>query len=427
MGFIDQASIKVFAGSGGNGMTSFRREKGISKGGPDGGDGGKGGDVYLIGSNNTDGLSRFRHIKKYQAEAGKDGYRSRSTGKSGADLYLEVPLGTVVYQENILPREILVAGSSLLVAKGGRGGLGNAHFKSNRLKAPDFNEKGSAGEVVSLDLELKLIADVGLVGLPNAGKSTLLNKLSDTKAKVGNYAFTTLSPGLGVIKNTEDKIIVADLPGIIAEAHQGKGLGLQFLKHIERTKLKIFVIDFFNDVKIDYLTLTNELKQYNKQILNDNFLIVVNKIDGVDKNYIDDKVASLSRELELLPELIIPLSAKTGENLDLLVGKIIDKIKEIKQIEYPTISQDKVFEINLSSLNEIWQLELKNNNLELTGKEIEELVLRQNLNNWNSLNRLYWIFAKKGIIKQAQKLLGSNYPIIYCAGNKIDFTGLQDS
>ncbi|MDX1590932.1 MAG: GTPase ObgE, partial [Balneolaceae bacterium] len=245
MRFADYAKIYVTAGKGGNGMAHFRREKYVPKGGPDGGDGGKGGDVILVGNKQLNTLLDLRYRKYVKADSGGHGQTSRKTGKDGEDERLEVPLGTVAYDADSRERigEITEDGQELVVAKGGEGGLGNWHFKSATNQTPQHAQEGRDGEERAIELELKLIADVGLVGFPNAGKSTLLSALSEAKPKIAEYPFTTLEPNLGVVTFSDYRsFVMADIPGIIEDAHQGKGLGLQFLRHIERNNVLLFMV-----------------------------------------------------------------------------------------------------------------------------------------------------------------------------------------
>lgn len=282
MKFIDQAIIEVAAGSGGNGCISFRREKFVPKGGPDGGDGGDGGSVYLIGSPQLETLADLAYRRHYRAKRGKHGMGKNKHGAKGEDLFIPVPLGTDIYDAitNQYLGEIIEVGKTVLVAKGGKGGRGNAHFKTSINPAPRIREVGKAGEKKKLRLVLRLLADVGLVGLPNAGKSTLLKKLTAASPKIAPYPFTTLSPNLGTFKDQFLSFTVADLPGIIKDAHKGKGLGLTFLRHIERAGLLVFLVDISRPNPIDdYKTLVNEIASYNPAVLKKQQILVFNKID----------------------------------------------------------------------------------------------------------------------------------------------------
>jgi GTP-binding protein len=280
--FIDRAKIRVKAGNGGSGCVSFRREKFVPKGGADGGDGGKGGDVIVTADANIATLLDFRYRPSYKAERAQHGRGSKKHGKSGADLIIKVPLGTIIKDENgEILCDLVTENETVVVAKGGRGGKGNARFVSSTHQAPREWQSGEFGEEKILFLELKLIADVGLVGLPNAGKSTLISKISAAKPKVADYPFTTLQPNLGIVQYRDfNSFVIADIPGIIAGAHEGKGLGLQFLRHIERTKLLLLLIDCTSDAPArDYDVLLRELQTYNPALRGRVKMVLLTKID----------------------------------------------------------------------------------------------------------------------------------------------------
>ncbi|MFQ5602346.1 MAG: GTPase ObgE [bacterium] len=285
--FVDHAKIRVKSGDGGSGCLSFRREKYNPKGGPDGGDGGKGGDVILIADDKLSTLLDFHYHPNFRAKRAEHGKGSNKHGKNGKDIFIRVPVGTLVknYETGELLGDLVTAGQRILVAKGGKGGRGNARFVSATNQAPRTWEKGEFGEEKILELELKLIADVGLVGAPNAGKSTLLSKLSAATPKIADYPFTTLKPNLGIVNYREfGSFVMADIPGLIEGAHSGKGLGIEFLRHIERTKILVYLIDCNSeDLKTDFLTLNNELINYNANLLDRPHIIALSKIDiGVE-------------------------------------------------------------------------------------------------------------------------------------------------
>jgi len=286
MRFVDETKIKVIAGDGGNGVVSFRREKYIPRGGPDGGDGGDGGSVFLIGSHDLNTLSDFRTIRTYTAGQGTKGSGRNMTGKKGDDLFIQVPNGTLVYDENTgeLIGDITEHGQTLLVAQGGFHGLGNTRFKSSVNRTPRQCTEGSAGERRELRLELKVLADVGLLGLPNAGKSTLIRAVSHATPKVANYPFTTLHPNLGVVEvGATQSFVIADIPGLIEGAAEGAGLGIQFLKHLSRTRILLHVIDIAPFDQIDPVesaqTILHELEKYNPEMLDEPRWLVLNKTD----------------------------------------------------------------------------------------------------------------------------------------------------
>lgn len=300
MRFVDEVTIKVIAGDGGNGTISFRREKFIPRGGPDGGDGGDGGDVYLLGDVNLNTLADFRHVRTYTAEQGQKGQSRDMTGKGGDDLYVHVPIGTLIYDEdtNELIGDITTKDQKIMVAKGGWHGLGNARFKSSTNQAPRKCSPGTPGERRQLRLELKVLADVGLLGMPNAGKSTFIRAVSSAKPKVANYPFTTLYPNLGVVRvDTHQSFVVADIPGLIEGAAEGAGLGIQFLKHLARTKLLLHIVDIApfdgSDPVDSAIKIVSELKKYNEDLYNKERWLVFNKTDLLPA----DEVEARCREI----------------------------------------------------------------------------------------------------------------------------------
>lgn len=282
MKFVDEAVILVQAGKGGDGCISFRREKFVPRGGPDGGDGGDGGDVWIVGTQSLESLSDLEYRRLYKAKRGSHGRGKNQHGKNGDSVYIPVPLGTDVYAGDDLLGEILKQGEKLLVAKGGRGGRGNARFASSTNVAPRIYEKGKSGEERHLKLVLRILAQVGIIGFPNAGKSTLLKRITSARPKIASYPFTTLSPNLGVVKNEFYRYTIADMPGIVEGAHKGKGLGYRFLRHIERTQVLVFLLDNSKDDPLkDYESLKREIELYNPEILRKTKLVVFNKIDLV--------------------------------------------------------------------------------------------------------------------------------------------------
>lgn len=320
MKFVDQAIIEVVAGNGGNGCISFRREKFVSKGGPDGGNGGDGGSVYLFGDAKLETLADLAYRRHYRAKRGKHGMGKNQHGEKGADLYIPVPLGTDIYnaETNDYIGEIIEEKKRVLVAKGGKGGRGNASFKTSTNTVPRIRELGKEGERKKLRLVLRLLADVGLVGLPNAGKSTLLKKITPALPKIAPYPFTTLSPILGILKDQYLRYTVADLPGIIEDAHKGKGLGLTFLRHIERAGLLVFVVDISRSNPLaDFITLVNEIAAYNPEILKKKQILVFNKIDLVNAKLPSDKIK--------IPTYYV--SALTGQGIDNFVAGLKEQLR----------------------------------------------------------------------------------------------------
>ncbi len=333
--FIDYARIKVFAGRGGKGCISFRREKYVPKGGPDGGHGGKGGDVIAIGNENINTLLEYRYLKHFKASKGQHGSGKNKTGKSGEDLVLNFPLGTVIYDITDGKREVVAEidyhNQREIIARGGAGGKGNAAFATSTNQAPREAEDGRPGEERELELELKLIADVGLVGFPNAGKSTLLSRVSAAQPRIANYPFTTLEPSLGVVSAGDyNSFVIADIPGIIEGAHEGKGLGLQFLRHIERTRVLLFLIDINSpDPQHDYRVLRTELSEYDSHLDKKPHLVALNKIDTVAEDIRQKKMSLLQKSFTSDgQEQFVVISAVTGENLETLISELFSLVKK---------------------------------------------------------------------------------------------------
>jgi GTP-binding protein len=324
--FIDEARISVKAGDGGNGCVSFRREKYVPKGGPDGGDGGKGGDVILVADRNMTTLLDFRYRSKYKANNGDRGMGKKMTGVSGDDLVLPVPAGTMIFDaaNNKVLGDLSQVGQRIIIAKGGRGGLGNSHFATPSQRAPRKSTPGRMGEERTITLQLKLLADVGLVGKPNAGKSTLLSRISRARPKIADYPFTTRVPNLGVVRGKGMDFVVADIPGLIEGAHAGKGMGTKFLKHIERTKVLLLLVESTSENPADeYRRLLNELGSYSRSLLKRPRCLVLTKSDLVNVEEID--TARIADDV-FASEVI---SAVTGERIMELMDKVELKLKEI--------------------------------------------------------------------------------------------------
>ena len=329
--FIDQATISVKAGDGGNGVISFRREKYIPKGGPDGGNGGNGGNVVFRSDVQLTTLMDFRYRRKYIAGYGHHGSGANKTGKSGDDIILRVPVGTIIKDAATgeIVADLVDEDDEIVVAKGGRGGRGNAEFATSTNQAPRKATKGIPGEEKSIQLELKLLADVGLVGFPNAGKSTLISRISAAKPKIADYPFTTLIPNLGLVRYREfQSFVVADMPGLIEGAHQGKGLGIEFLRHIERTRVLIFLIECTSDrLKEQYRVLFNELRSFNLELSKKPQIIALTKMDLADEQL--RRTIAKTGFKKSIP--LIPISAVTGEGLNDLVDAMWKKLQTRKR------------------------------------------------------------------------------------------------
>jgi GTPase len=338
--FIDEAQIRVKAGDGGNGCVAFRREKYVPRGGPSGGDGGKGGDVVMESSERHNTLVHFRFNPEHKAERGRHGEGSNRSGREGADVVLKVPVGTVLYDSDSGERvhDFARADERMVIARGGRGGRGNAHFATSTHQAPRECEPGRAGEERSYRLELKLLADVGLVGYPNVGKSTLISRISAARPKIADYPFTTLEPNLGVVAVGEEpeqiSFVVADIPGLIEGAHQGTGLGTQFLRHIERTRLLVHLVDISDasgrpDPVKDFEVIMNELASFGAGLEKKPMLVAASKIDVVNKQKLS-KLRQFCRRKRLK---LYPISGVTGEGIDKLKFAMAERVEEIRKRE----------------------------------------------------------------------------------------------
>ena len=332
MKFLDQAKIYVKAGNGGSGSASFRREKFVEFGGPDGGDGGSGGSIVFIADRNLNTLIDFRYQQHFKAERGENGKGKKKTGKSGKNLILKVPVGTQIFEEdnNTLIEDLNKSEQRITIAKGGKGGLGNVRFKSSTNRAPRKKTDGNKGENLWIWLQLKVIADVGIIGMPNAGKSSLLSILTSAKPKIANYPFTTINPNLGVVTYDDKEITLADIPGLIEGAHEGVGLGDKFLRHIERCKNLLHLIDITEEnIFKNYFEVRNELSKYDKKLLNKREMIVFNKIDMMNEREIDKKVKDFNKKINKKIHLISTIRNKDLKTIKgLLINYVHRKIKK---------------------------------------------------------------------------------------------------
>ncbi len=347
--FVDEVDIHIEAGDGGSGSLSFRREKFVPKGGPDGGNGGAGGSVFLVADPHRNTLVHFRFNPDYKAQRGGNGAGALRTGRGGRDLEIPVPVGTLVFKidpetgEKQQAADLTVVGQRVLLAQGGRGGLGNAHFATSTNRAPRKVQPGEPGQEFELHLKLKLLADVGLVGYPNAGKSTLISVISAAKPKIAAYPFTTLTPNLGVVALSGDRdFVVADVPGLIEGAHEGHGLGHQFLRHIERTKVIIHLVDVSSasgrDAVDDFDTIRKELKLYNPELLKKPHLVAANKIDAVDD---PKRVTALEKRAKKLKLKFFEISAVAGTGVKELIEAAWPIIAKARELEAKAIAIDE--------------------------------------------------------------------------------------
>ncbi len=333
MKFLDRAKVFIFAGAGGNGCVSFRREKFLEYGGPDGGDGGKGGDVYLEAVPNLNTLIDFRYQQHFKAERGEDGSGRKRTGKSGDDLIIKVPVGTEVLDgedEETLIVDMDTVGKRVLIAKGGNGGFGNDYFKSSTNQAPRRANPGLAGGELSVWLRLKMIAEVGLVGMPNAGKSTFLSVVTKARPKIADYPFTTLHPNLGVAYLGDREVLIADIPGLIEGASEGVGLGHYFLRHVERCKLLLHLVDVTDEEFIEnYKAIVEELRQYGQGLADKQRVVVLNKIDCIMQEDLDKKVKKFKKAFP--KQEVFLMSGVSREGTDKILYKIVDVLDGNKE------------------------------------------------------------------------------------------------
>ncbi len=331
MQFIDEAQIYIKAGNGGHGAVSFRREKYIERGGPDGGDGGNGGSIIFRSNSHLNTLLKFRYKKHFKAENGEQGKGYNKTGKSRPPLVLEVPVGTQIFADDglLLIYDFTKDNQEFEIIKGGKGGLGNSHFKSSTNQAPRRRTEGGVGEEMDVSLKLKILSDAGLIGLPNVGKSTFLSRATSAKPKIANYHFTTLKPSLGVVYINDEEFVLADIPGLIENAHKGSGLGDRFLKHIERCNVLIHVIDASSqNLEQDYRTIRKELESYSPMLKHKKEIICLNKIDVLDNDQVQEQISSLE---QITKNKIYPISTYVGSGLNVVLSKILEIISSPKE------------------------------------------------------------------------------------------------
>ena len=379
--FSDYAKIIIKSGDGGDGAVSFRREKYVAAGGPDGGDGGRGGSIYFIVDPDSNTLIDFRFKKKFKAENGKNGEGARKYGKSGEDLYVKVPQGTIIKDAETgkVIADLSEKGQVELILPGGRGGKGNCHFATSTRQAPRFSQDGEKGMEKEVILELKLLADVGLIGFPNVGKSTFLSRTTSATPKIADYHFTTLEPNLGVVKNEDgESFVIADIPGIIEGASNGTGLGLQFLRHIERTRLLLHVIDVSGvegrKPVEDFKIINDELKNYSEKLSTRKQIIVANKIDSMQDE-------SLYKDLEELAKKngmeIFKISAVTGEGISNLLKRVTQALKELPKEDLFEVEDKKIY--TLEEEKQGYTVTRKDGIIYVDGPAIDKIMRRVNL------------------------------------------------
>lgn len=408
--FVDTAKVFISAGKGGDGAVSFRHEIYVEKGGPDGGDGGKGGDVIFVATNELNTLVDFRYKPELKAKAGEAGSKRDRRGANGDDLRIKVPVGTIVKKDGEIIADFTGAKQEIVIARGGDGGFGNAHFKSSTRQTPRIAEKGEPGETFEADLELKLLADVGLVGFPNAGKSTFLSVVSNARPEIANYAFTTLTPNLGVAEIDKKSLLIADIPGLIEGASEGKGLGDAFLRHVERTAVLLHLIDVYSDdVAYSYQTIRNELAKYSPELAKRPEIIVLTKIEGLDHEILNMQIEAIQTVAKDTPIFAISAVAHKGltEVLRAVYQMVVKSRKTILVEE--NSNEDKIETISLDSskISESWKVERVEDGekvfFKVSGDKIEKFARRTNFDNYEGVNRLRDIMKKMGIFHELQR------------------------
>ena len=402
--FVDTAKVFVQAGRGGDGAVSFRHEIYVDMGGPDGGDGGRGGDVIFVASENVNTLLDFRYKPELKAEVGQSGSKRDRHGKSGKPFYVKVPMGTIVKRDGEIIADLTHNGEEFIVAKGGDGGFGNAHFKSSVRQAPRIAEKGEAGDTFEAELELKLLADVGLVGFPNAGKSTFLSVVSNARPEIADYAFTTLTPNLGVADIDSSSLLIADIPGLIEGASEGKGLGDAFLRHVERTAVIMHLIDAYSDdVAKAYTTIRGELHAYSEDLSTRPEVIVLTKIDGLDEELIQMQKDALATVAGDTPVLAVSSQAHVG--LTEVLRALKKEVEAVRTAEKEAVEEenDGLAVISLSQEAQAlsWKItkvqDGENTIFVVKGHKIEKFARRTQFDSYEGVNRLRDIMKKMGI------------------------------
>jgi GTP-binding protein len=403
--FVDRVNVSIRAGNGGDGMLSFRHEKFRARGGPDGGDGGDGGNVILRASRNQNTLAAFRYQKLLQAENGQSGSKRKRHGKKGEELEVAVPIGTVVIgSDGSILADLTKDNQTTVIAQGGKGGFGNAHFTSSTRQAPRIAEKGEKGEVLDVTFELKMIADVGILGLPNAGKSTLLSVVSNAKPEIADYPFTTLKPNLGVVDiDKKNSLLFADIPGLIEGASQGKGLGDEFLRHVERTSVLLHLIDAYNeDVASAYKTIIKELAAYKVDLSNKPQVVAFTKIDGLEKKQLNTKLKQINK---LVPKStpVLSISSVARSGLDELLRTLLKEVDKNKKLMAEQAKEPELPVIGIRPSDDDWQVEKNDGGFIVTGQKIERFARRTDFNNPEGVARLSDILRKMGITRELER------------------------
>lgn len=407
--FVDTAKVILVAGRGGNGAVSFRTEKYIDHGGPDGGDGGHGGDIVFVGDEGTNTLIDFRYHPELKADKGENGSKRDRRGKSADPMLVKVPLGTIISRDGVALADITTKGQKVVIAHGGEGGFGNAHFKSSTRQSPRVAEIGEPGETFEAILELRLLADVGLIGFPNAGKSTLLSVVSNARPEIADYAFTTLTPNLGVADIDSSTLLIADIPGLIEGASEGKGLGGAFLRHVDRTSVLLHLIDAYTDDIADaYKVIRAELKAHNPNLVDRSEVVAITKVEGLDDEIINDQLSKLQSVVPAETPLFA-ISSSAHKNVKELLRELASQVETVRKAQaakYDEVAVDEGMPtISLTNVQKeaSWQVDKVGEHYKVSGQKIEKFARRTDVNNPHSLNRLRDIMRKMGISHELER------------------------
>lgn len=427
--FVDTAKVIINAGKGGDGAVSFRRELYIEKGGPDGGDGGKGGDIIFVAVEGLNTLIDFRYKPELKAENGQNGSKRDRHGKDGEKLLVKVPVGTIVKKDGVIIADLSEKDMQVVIAKGGDGGFGNAHFKSSVRQTPRIAEKGEPGEAFEAELELKLLADVGLIGFPNAGKSTFLSVVSNARPEIADYAFTTLTPNLGVADIDDGSLLIADIPGLIEGASEGKGLGDAFLRHVERTAVLLHLVDAYsNDVAESYKIIRNELKKYSLNLSMQPEIIALTKIEGLDDEIIQMQIDSIKEMAGDIPVFAISSTAHKGLNDVLRALRLeAEKVRKNAEVANDEADDEGLVTISLDSekISKAWTVEKIEDDdrvyFRITGEKIEKFARRTNFGNYDGVNRLRDILKKLGIAHELRRAGAEGDSILQIGDDEFTF------
>lgn len=422
--FVDTAKVFITAGKGGDGYVSFRHEKYIDKGGPDGGDGGKGGDVIFEATENLNTLLDFRYQPELKAKNGQPGAKRNRRGKSGEDLIVKVPMGTLVKRDGQVIADLTENGQQVVIAKGGDGGFGNAHFKSSVRQTPRMAELGEKGDVFEAELELKLLADVGLIGFPNAGKSTFLSVVSNARPEIADYEFTTLTPNLGVADVDDSSLLIADIPGLIEGASEGRGLGDAFLRHVERTAVLLHLIDVYqDDIAAAYRTIRAELARYSPELALRPEVIALTKTEGLDDDILQMQMNAVRQEAGKAAA-IFAISSQAHKGLKEVLYELRTKVDAAREVEHELEeADDEIPTIGLSQRQAegAWHVEKSEatGHFIVSGDKIEKFARRTNFDNYEGVNRLRDIMKKLGIMHELARQGAVGNSVIEVAGHEM--------